>query len=185
MVLSTDMSKDLLYVGSVLSPHGLKGAFSIYSDTRPASGIAGYSFWFIGESPDTAKSYTVERCWQHGKGMLVHLEHVNTLELAMSLKKQNIYVSRDEMLVEDDEYLWEDLLGCHVYAGDVLLGKVSALEAYGAQDILCVKSVPDMAQQGDWMIPFIEDTIIALNLDDKRIDIQLIDGMDACFTPKS
>ncbi len=185
VLLNADMSKDLLYVGRVLSPHGLKGTFSIYSDTRPASGIAGYSSWFIGHSSDIAKPYSVERCWQHGKGMLVNLANLTTRELAESLKKQNIYVSRDEVDVDDDEYLWEDLVGCRVYASDVLLGEVKALEAYGAQDILCVKSLPDMAVQGEWMLPFIEDTILALDLDGKRIDIELLKGMDACFTSKS
>jgi len=178
------MSKDLLYVGTVLSPHGLKGTFSIYSDTRPASGIAGYSSWSIGFSADMVKPYAVERCWQHGKGMLVDLVEVSTREQAESLKKQNIYVSRDEVDVDDDEYLWEDLVGCHVYASDVLLGEVKALEAYGAQDILCVKSLSDMEKQGEWMLPFIEDTILSLDVDGKRIDIELIEGMDACFTPK-
>jgi len=180
-----DMSKDLLYVGTVLSPHGLKGTFTLYSDTRPASGIAGYSCWYIGSTPTDAKEYAVKRCWQHGKGMLVDLDVVTTREVAESLKKHNIYVTRDEIEVDDGEYLWEDLVGCHVYAGDELLGEVTALEAYGAQDILCVKSLPSMLKQGEWMLPFIEDTIQTLDLDAKRIDIELLEGMDACFTPKS
>jgi len=180
-----DMSKDLLYVGTVLSPHGLKGTLAIYSDTRPASGIAGYSFWYIGSAPTDVKTYAVKRCWEHGKGMLVDLQDVSTRDLAESLKKQNIYVARDEVEVDDDEYLWEDLLGCHVYAADELLGEVVGLEAYGAQDILCIKSLPDMERQGEWMLPFIDDTIQSVDSDAKRIDIELLEGMDACFTPKS
>jgi len=179
------MLKSLLYVGKVLSPHGLKGTFALYSDTRPASGIAGYSFWYIGHSEADAKNYAVDRCWQHGKGMLANLQGVDTRALAESLKQQNIYVARDEVEVDAGEYLWEDLIGCHVYAADELLGEVTALEAYGAQDILCVKSLPSMLKQGEWMLPFIEDTIQTLDLDEKRIDIELLEGMDACFTPKS
>jgi len=180
-----DMSNNLLYVGMLLSPHGLKGTLSLYSDTRPASGIAGYSFWYIGTSQDNVKKYAVKRCWQHGKGMLVELEHVETREQAAALKQYKIYVSRDEVEIGDDEYLWEDLMGCQVYGNGELLGEVTALEAYGAQDILCVKSLPNMMKQGEWMLPFIEDTIQALDLDAQRIDIELLEGMDACFTPKS
>jgi len=180
------MTDTLICVGTILGVHGLKGTLTVYSDTRPASGIAGYSCWYLGMNADSAKAYYVRRCWQHGnKGMLAELEGVNTRTQAEQLKKIKIWVSTDEIEVDDDEYLWEELLDCAVYVGDKLIGSVKALEEYGAQDILVVKTPDDAVVQGEWMLPFTEDVIQLVDMQERRVDVCLLDGMDACFTPKS
>jgi len=178
-------SDTLIHVGTILGVHGLKGTLTVYSDTRPASGIAGYSCWYLGASPSTAKAHAVERCWQHGKGVLAELEGVNNRTQAEALKKTKIWVELDAIEVDDDEYLWEELIDCQVYAAEVLLGRVSALEEYGAQDIMLVRSLPDAKEQGEWMLPFTEDVVQMVDLDARRVEVTLLDGMDACFTPKS
>jgi len=180
------MTDTLICVGTVIGVHGLKGTLIVYSDTRPASGIAGYSCWYLGMTADTAKAYPVSRCWQHGnKGMLVELEDVTTRTQAEQLKKIKIWVSADEIEVDDDEYLWEALVGCDVYVEDRLIGSVLALEEYGAQDILVVKTSEGAAVQGEWMLPFTEDVVQLVDMEDRRVEVCLLDGMDACFTPKS
>jgi len=180
------MTDTLVCVGTILGVHGLKGTLAVYSDTRPASGIAGYSCWYLGVDAASAKSYTVERCWQHGnKGMLAELEEVTSRTQAEQLKKIKIWVSTDEIEVDDDEYLWEELLSCAVYVDDKCIGSVKALEEYGAQDILVVKTPEHADVQGEWMLPFTEDVIQLVDMENHRVDVCLLDGMDACFTPKS
>ncbi|MDQ6957274.1 MAG: ribosome maturation factor RimM [Mariprofundaceae bacterium] len=180
------MTDTLICVGTILGVHGLKGTLTVYSDTRPASGIAGYSCWHLGMDANSAKPYSVSRCWQHGnKGMLAELEGVNTRTQAEALKKIKIWVATDEIDVDDDEYLWEALLDCAVYVDDKLIGSVQALEEYGAQDILVVKTSKHADVQGEWMLPFTEDVIQMVDMEERRVDVCLLDGMDACFTPKS
>ena len=171
----------LLEVGAVQSPHGLKGALSVYSHTRPAIGIAGYSFWYIGKDAATAKRFEVARCWQHGKRVLAELAGVQDADAAAMLKGQNIWVDAADVELSEDEYLWADLVGCAVFeATGRELGRVAGLEAYGAQDILTVRA-PD----GDWMIPFVAGIVRDVDLDARRIEVDLPEGMDACFTPRS
>ena len=178
-------SEHLLEVGAIQSPHGLKGAMTIYSHTRPAIGIAGYSFWWLGNTAANAKSYTVQRCWQHGRRILAELQDVSDVGAAEALAGMKIWVPADEVEVDEDEYLWQELIGCEVYQADGgLLGSVTALEEYGAQDILTVHTPDDAAQAGEWMLPFIEDVIIEVDTEAKRITVVLPEGMDACFTPK-
>jgi len=135
---------------------------------------------------ESAKPYSVQRCWQHGnKGMLAELEGITTRTQAEQLKKIKVWVSVDEIDVGDDEYLWEALLGCAVYVDDKLIGSVKALEEYGAQDILVVEASGDADVQGEWMLPFTEDVIQLVDMENRRVDVCLLDGIDACFTPKS
>jgi len=179
------MSDTFVCVGTVLGVHGLKGMLTVYSDTRPASGIAGYSCWKIGNSAAVAKPYQVLRCWQHGKGTLAELEGVNSREQAEALKQSKIWVATADIEVDEDEYLWDELVGCDVYSQGDLLGQVTALEAYGAQDILTIASPESASVRGEWMLPFTEDVIECIDMDERRIDVILLEGMDACFTPKS
>jgi len=175
----------MLEVGAAQRPHGLKGALSIYSHTRPAIGIAGYSFWWLGDTPETATRYKVRRCWQHGRRILAELDDVSDVNAAEALAGRKIWVPASEVEVEDDEYLWQDLIGCEVVRDDGgLLGHVTALEEYGAQDILTLRTPDDAAQPGEWMLPFIEDVILDVDTEARRITVNLPEGMEACFTPR-
>jgi 16S rRNA processing protein RimM len=180
------MDRDtLLHVGDILGVHGLKGALSIYSHTRPASAVAGYSCWWIGETAATAAPRDVKRCWQHGKRMLAELDGIGDCDSAALLKGLKIWVPRAEVETDDDEYLWQDLIGCAVrdLASERMLGTVTALEEYGAQDNLVVSADAAAGQPGEWLIPFTEMIVVDVDLDQQLILIDMPDGMDACFTP--
>jgi len=172
--------ESFLELGSITGTHGLNGTIQIYSHTRPAIGIAGYSCWWLG-----GREFRVQRCWQHGKRILAQLEGIDDISAAEALHGQIIRVPRDMVPVDEDEYLWQDLIGCTVTdeQGDVL-GQVTALEDYGAQDTLIVTTLPDAAVQGEWMIPFVESIVTDVDMDRRHISIIMLPGMDACFTPR-
>jgi len=86
----------------------------------------------------------------------------------------------------EDEYLWEDLIGCTVVTdAGCSLGEVTALQEYGAQDILTVVAGSDFDEPGEWMLPFTEEVILNVDLDAGKIEVHLPEGMEACFTPRS
>lgn len=118
--------------------------------------------------------------------MLAELEAVSDRDVAESMKGLSIFVDADEVALSDDEYLWEDLVGCTVVTDTGrMLGKVTALQEYGAQDILTVTAGEGFDEPGEWMLPFTEAVILSVDLDGRRIDVCLPEGMDACFTPGS
>ncbi|MDX8404098.1 MAG: ribosome maturation factor RimM [Mariprofundaceae bacterium] len=177
-----------LEVGAITGSHGLKGALTIFSHTRPTIGIAGYSFWWLGNSPETATSYKVNRCWPHGGGrkLLAELEGIGDCNAAEALKKATIWVDASEVEVDEDEYLWEELTGFRVITTDgQLLGRVEGLVEFGAQDNLSVVTPANAEQPGEWLLPFIDDVVVAVDEAAKTIEVNLLEGMDACFTPRS
>jgi len=176
----------LLHIGDILNPHGLKGAFIVYSHTRPADAVAGYSCWHLGKSESQNQPFIVKRCWQHGKRMLALVEGVENIDDAASLKGLKIWVNKDEVPCDEDEYLWQTLIGCRVIdqQGNIL-GVVQNLHEFGAQDTLDIKTLPESRIQGEWLLPFIDDVVINVDIEQKIIHINLLEGMDACFTVKS
>ncbi len=123
----------------------------------------------------------VRRCWRHGKRILAELDEVNDVDAAEALAGRRIWVPAYEVALDEDEYLWADLIGCEVFErGGERLGRVIALEEYGAQDILTVES-----GAGVWMLPFIADVVRHVDIAARRIEVELPEGIDACFTPRS
>ena len=59
------------------------------------------------------------------------------------------------------------------------------MEEFGAQDILTVRTPDDADQPGEWLLPFVDDVVIDVDLDGNCITVSLPEGMDACFTPRS
>jgi len=128
----------------------------------------------------------VARCWQHGKRILAELVGIGDIHAAELLRGMTIWVDAGEVEVDEDEYLWEDLIGCQVVdESGRLLGSVVGLEEYGAQDILTVETPDDAEVAGEWMIPFTREIVLDIDLDELRIKVALPEGMDACFTPRS
>ena len=158
----------------------------MFSHTRPVDAVAGYLRWYLGKSEDNIQEFTVTDCHQHKKRILAKLEGIDTIEQAETLKGMKIWVHEDDVEVDDDEYLWQELIGCKVInQHEEVLGTVSNLHEYGAQDILEGRTDPDAEISGEWMLPFIEYVILDVDLDEKLIQIEQLEGMDACFTPKS
>ena len=177
--------KSYLHVADILGPHGIKGAVTIFSYTRPAQAVAGYSHWWLGETAEEAEPYAVTRCWAHGRRMLAELEGVEGRDAGERLKGLKVWVPAEAVEIDEDEYLWEELTGCEVVLTDGnVLGVVAGLEEYGAQDILNVATAGDAEVQGVWQLPFVNDIVIDVDLEGRRITVELPEGMDACFTPR-
>jgi 16S rRNA processing protein RimM len=111
---------------------------------------------------------------------------VDNCNAAEALKRATIWVDASEVEVDEDEYLWEELTGFKVIASDgELLGTVEGLVEFGAQDNLCVVTPDNAEQPGEWLLPFIEDVILTIDEEAETIEVELLEGMDACFTPRS
>jgi len=118
--------------------------------------------------------------------VLAKLEGIDDCNAADLLKKASIWIEADAVEVDEDEYLWEELTGYRVMTTDgTLLGEVEGLVEFGAQDNFCVATPAGADQPGEWLLPFIEDVVMAINDETRTIEVELLEGMDACFTPSS
>jgi len=115
--------------------------------------------------------------------VLAEIDGIADRTAAELLRGLHIYIDAAEVELDEDEYLWSDLVGCTVVTDEgQQLGAVVGLQDYGAQELLAVAS---NHPAGEWLLPFIEDVILAVDLPARRIEVHLLPGMDACFTPRS
>ncbi len=179
---------DRIQLGTICGAHGIRGALTIHSECRPPHHIGNYPQWLIGTDSDHCQPFDLGRCWQHGKRLLATLVRVENRDQALALRDRKIFISRAQIVAsygekgDNADYLWHDLIECQAFerTQGKLLGTITRLESYGAADILIVDN-----DQGEWMLPFTDAVVDAVDIASSRVWITLPEGMDACFTPKS
>lgn len=164
-----------LLLGTIIGSHGLKGefkfvSFSHFIDERLQEGNVVY----IGKNEETAKEYEVEEYKFSPKFVILKIKGIDAIEDADKLKSLNVYVNKEEIILEDGYFFYDDLEECKVVDEDNnLLGKVIKLEEFPAQVTLRVKH-----QNGkEFFVPYIEQFVIETNIKEKIIKIKVIGGM--------
>ena len=101
---------------------------------------------------------------------MVTLKNINSIEAANNLKGLNVYIDKNDY--KFDGYLDEDLIGLSVYDKDTLKGKVVEILKTDLYDILVI----DVNKRH--MVPNIKEFIKNIDIENKRIEIEYIEGLD-------
>lgn len=114
---------------------------------------------------------TIDETLLHKTQLIVRLSGVKDRTDAERLQWAYLEALVDERpALDEGEFLTEDLIGLEVVNSDGrTLGKVDRVEKYPAHDILVV---------GTLMIPAVQAFVLDVDLDAKRITVQLIPGME-------
>ena len=113
--------------------------------------------------------------WPHKGGMVLKFEGVDSIEAAETLLRSEIQIPAAERAeLEAGACYVSDLLGCVVVNADAELGQVADVNfGAGAAPLLIVKNNDGR----EYMIPFVESFTTKLDLQGKRIEMQLPEGM--------
>jgi 16S rRNA processing protein RimM len=154
---------DLLHAGRVGKPHGLDGSFYV---TQPRAALldAGRVL-LVGDREDEI----VRRAGTDARP-IVRLASCTTRTGAEALRGTDLLVPRAEApALEEDEWWPEELEGCAVHDGDREVGVVRALRALPSCEVLEVvrPGAPDL------LVPLIRDAVRTVDLDARRIDVDL------------
>ncbi|MEM7097095.1 MAG: ribosome maturation factor RimM [Pseudomonadota bacterium] len=134
------MSEDIVTVGRLGRPHGVRGWQRIHSFTEPYENIQTYADLFWHDKGQWCALDGVH--WKiHHDQLLIKLPFVDSPEDAKLRSGAQIGAPRSAFakIVEQDEYYWADLIGAEVnnVAGDYF-GRVKELLETGAHDVLVV-----------------------------------------------
>ncbi len=135
-VNSSTLVSELLFVGIVGRPHGLKGAFFVSSRSEPFP--ARYKTVFIGPSREQTRSSEVTSTRMQGDRPVIHCSISNNREDAEKLTGQEIFVSAATAhQVFEKDVLWSDLMGCTVESATrEIIGKITHLYDNGATGVI-------------------------------------------------
>lgn len=152
---------DMIAVGHVSAPHGIKGWVWVHSLTDPASNIFGYRPWYL-KSRDGLKKVKVVDWREQGKGVVALLDLATDRNVAEALRNQEIWVPKAALPeLEEGDYYWSDLVDLEVRteAGQ-LLGTVHSLMETGSNDVLVVQGTEDSLDRNERLIPWLPGPVV-------------------------
>jgi len=123
----------------------------------------------------------LEYHWPHKGAMVLKFEGVDSIEDAEKLKGAEIQIpAADRTKLEDGSVYVSDLLGCAVVVEGREIGKVTDVDfGAGEAPLLVVKG------NKEYLIPFVEGFVVKQDLEGKRIEMQLPEGMLELDAPLS
>ncbi|HEY8364545.1 MAG TPA: ribosome maturation factor RimM [Haloplasmataceae bacterium] len=165
---------DYIVIGKIVGTHALKGEVKIYSSTdfREERYKKGQLLYI--EKDGKMVEVKVKSYRNHKQFDLVGFEGYDNINLVEPFVKCKIYIKEEDLQeLDEDEYYYHELKECDVYHDNKYVGKVVDIVNYGASDILVVRNEDNQEN----MIPFVNDFIIDVDIENKRIDINVIEGL--------
>jgi 16S rRNA processing protein RimM len=160
----TQVPADLVIMGRVIGPRGIKGWIKIKTFTEFPDSLADFESWWLNQG-GSWRLHAVEESELVHLGFSAKLQGCEDRNAAELLRGMEIALPRSALPMDADSIYWVDLIGLSVAneAGESL-GTVDSLMETGANDVLVVKQ--DGKEQ---LIPYTERTVVSVDLAAKRI----------------
>ncbi|WP_245732829.1 ribosome maturation factor RimM [Salinibacillus kushneri] len=171
-----DVSMEMFNVGKIVNTHGIKGEVKVIKITdfderlEPGSKL----FWVSSDESDIIP-LEVDGHRIHKNFHLLHFHGYSSINDVEPLKEGMLKISEDQLKTLDDgEYYYHEIIDCAVEtdAGEEI-GIVKEILSPGANDIWVVKQ----GGQKDVLIPYIEDIVKQVDVENKRIIIDPMEGL--------
>lgn len=159
-----------LYVGTIHSPHGIKGEIKVKTDLEYADQVFYvHNHLYIGPNK-IEKEITSHRI--HKGFHLITLKELDSIEEVISLIGMDVYIDKSEIkrFLKDNEYLIEDLIGLNVKNNNKNLGTIIDVVDSGNNNLL-------LKIKGETVFFYPFKLIEKVSLKDNIIEVVLVDGL--------
>lgn len=157
---------DLIIVGQIGAPYGVKGWSHIQSFTSPVESILTYHPWYI-KHKDGWVLVENEVGRRHGESVVVKLKGVEDRDRAAMFTQSKIAVKRSQLAVlPKDVFYWTDLEGLSVkLTSGESWGHIRHLYQNAGTDIMLIDH-----EGKEYHIPFImHDTVVKVDFDLRQV----------------
>ena len=156
---------EFINIGKIVNTHGIKGELRILSDFRHKDKVfkIGMKFYVGKEKEEfTVNSYRFHKIFD-----MVTFKGFNNINDVLYLKGRQVYINKEDLVLDDGEVYIEDLIGYDVIIGEKVLGKVTG--------VMYNSKANDILKVGDILIPYVKDLII--KIEDNKIYYKEIGGL--------
>jgi 16S rRNA processing protein RimM len=158
--------EDLVVVGRLARPHGLRGEMSVEVLTDfPERFVPGLAVVATGPAGDRRRELVVASVRPNGERLLVTFEGVPSRTEAEALRGLDIAVPKGSEVPRPEGFVYHfDVEGCRaVGLSGAELGVVTALEEVGGRPLLTLRT-----PSGERDVPFVSPIVVSVDLE-KRI----------------
>lgn len=161
--------EEYIYIGKIVNTHGLKGEIRIISDFeyKDKVFVPGMKF-YLGRK----KEEVVVNTYRHHKNFeMITMDGYNDISEVERLKKLYVYIKKEDLVLDNGEYLDTDLIGLDVLVDNEKKGTVKNVRDAGNNKFLVISADKEV------FIPYNKEFVKEINLDKNYIVIEPIKGM--------
>lgn len=171
------MEFNFLSVGKVANTHGVRGELKIFpfTDFPEVRFAKGKELLFISPEDGTQLKVKVVSSREQKTVFVVKLEGFDNINQVEKYKGWDVKVPKEEAVeAEDNAYYFHEIIGCTVTTDEgEELGVISDILTPGANDVWVVKRKGGK----ELLIPFIEDIVKDVNIAEKTVKIEVMEGL--------
>lgn len=166
--------ENLLRVGVITSPHGIKGEVKVFPTTDDAKRFKELKKVIL----DTGKEYIpmeIEHVKFFKNMVILKFKGYDNINEIEKYKSRDLLITRDQAVdLAPDEYFITDLIGLAVVSDQgVELGTLKDVLETGANDVYVVA----MKDGKELMLPAIGDCILNVDLEQRRMEVHVLEGL--------
>ncbi|AOS67837.1 ribosome maturation factor RimM [Bacillus subtilis] len=171
------MTKRWFNVGKIVNTHGIKGEVRVISKTDFAEERykPGNTLYLFMDGRNEPVKVTVNTHRLHKQFHLLQFKERQNLNEVEELKNAIIKVPEEELgELNEGEFYFHEIIGCEVFTEEgELIGKVKEILTPGANDVWVI----GRKGKKDALIPYIESVVKHIDVREKKIEIELMEGL--------
>ena len=152
---------DYVLIGKIVNTHGIKGELRLLSDFDKKDLVFKNGFnIYIG--PTYIKE-TINTYRRHKEFDMITLNNYSNINEVLKYKGLDVYIKRDDLKLNNNDYIMSDLLNMEIVDNNIVLGKVIDFVYNKPNTLLVVEG------QTKFYIPLVDEYIIKIDLNNKQI----------------
>ncbi|WP_270370181.1 ribosome maturation factor RimM [Aerococcus urinaeequi] len=180
MVKIEGMAEEQYYlVGKIVNTQALRGEVRVMATTDfPEERFKIGATLAIFNGDKLVETVEVDGHRLHKNFNLLHFkgkDNINDVEKFKGFDLKVAGTEREADELDENEFYYDDIIGLEVYTTDeTYLGKVREITSLPSNDVWAIQR-PNKGK--DILIPYIEDIVLEIDLDDNRVVIDPMDGL--------
>ena len=180
MVKIEGMAEEQYYlVGKIVNTQALRGEVRVMATTDfPEERFKIGAILAIFNGNKLVEMVEVDGHRLHKNFNLLHFkgkDNINDVEKFKGFDLKVAGTEREADELDENEFYYDDIIGLEVYTTDeIYLGKVREITSLPSNDVWAIQR-PNKGK--DILIPYIEDIVLEIDLDDNRVVIDPMDGL--------
>jgi 16S rRNA processing protein RimM len=168
------MTKDLIPIGRVVRPHGVRGKIKLDYFGEDVNRFPPSREVFIEVKAGSLRAYEILETTPQAPRLILHLKGIERREEAESLIGKEVFIKREVLPdLKEGEYYWMDLLGMSVETQEGRkIGWVKEILSTGANDVYVVEG-----QRGEILLPATGEVIQSVDRERGVMKVFRKDGL--------
>jgi len=168
------LSDEFITIGKVVSTQGNKGEVNILPLTDSTDRFKNLVTVFL-RNNNGQTTLNIEKIRIKEDTVILKLKDIESIEEAKMIVGSFLEVERKNAVkIPKDTYFIFEIIGLEVYTeNNIFLGKVENVISTGSNDVYIVKG----KDKKELFVPAIREVVKNVNLENKRITINMVDGL--------